>query len=124
VFYYLVLADVKTHAKFRLVKRLIKQGHSKNNIMKNEKNKTKSRAAKKVNHDQSGMSQFIRTLFAAGVKKDEAYSRTLEKFPIAKARKTHFEPRWKAAQRRVENNRTTATLAKKVAAKAAAPVAA
>jgi hypothetical protein len=101
----------------------LKQGKTKTNkVMKKEK--TKAKASKKENHDQSGMSAFIRKLFAGGVKKDEAYNKTLEKFPIAKARKTHFEPRWNAAQRRVEKNRTTASLAKKVAAKKAAPVAA
>jgi hypothetical protein len=87
----------------------MKQGHEKQKVMKNEK--TKAKASKKVNHDQSGMSAFIRKLFADGVKKVEAYGRTLKKYPIAKSRH-HFEDRWAAAQRLVKSRRVAAVLAK------------
>jgi len=82
-----------------------------------KKEKTKSKASKKENHDQSGLSTFIRKLFADGVKKVEAYGTTLKKFPIVKSRH-HFEARWEAAQRLVKNKRVEAVLAK---SKKAAP---
>ena len=82
-----------------------------------KKEKTKAKASKKENHDQLGMSAFIRKLFTDGVKKVEAYGATLRKFPIVKSRH-HFDARWEAAQRHVKNKRVEVVLAK---SKKAAP---
>jgi len=70
------------------------------------------------NDNQAGMSKFIRSLFADGVKKVEAYGRTLKKFPIVSSR-YHFDARWDAAVRRSKSARVENVLAKKRTPKAA-----